>query len=59
MKKIADHSPAHAKLEALYLPFVLKNGMESRHRRREREIKFYNFAKVSEPSSKLLGFVTF
>ena len=34
--KLDDNSTAHAKLQALYLPFVLKNGMESRHRRQER-----------------------
>ena len=44
------NSTTHAKLQALYLTFVLKNGTESRHRRQERERNFDVFDKVSEPS---------
>ena len=54
-----DNYTTHAKLQALYLPFVLKNGTESRHRRQERETNFDVFDKVSEPSFELFGFVTF
>ena len=59
MSKLDNNSTAYAKLQALYLPFVLKNGTESRHRRQERETNFDVFDKVSEPSFKLFGFVTF
>ena len=38
--KLDDNSTANAKLQALYLPFVLKNGTESHHRRQEREINW-------------------
>ena len=55
MMKIDDNSTTHAKLQALYLPFVLKSGMESHHRRQERATNFDVFDKVSEPSSKLFG----
>ena len=48
--KRADSSSAHAIIQALYLPFVRKKGMESRHRRQERETDFNVFAKVSELS---------
>ena len=38
--KLDDNSATYAKLQALYLPFVLKNGKESGHRRQERETNF-------------------
>ena len=54
MIKIDDKSTAHAKLQALYLPFMLKNGTESRHRRQERETNLNVFDKVSEPSFQVV-----
>ena len=54
MTKLEDNYIAHAKLQALYLPFVLKNGMVSRHRRQERETNFDVFDKVSEPSFQIV-----
>ena len=52
--KLDDNSTTHAKLQALYLPFVLKNGTESHHRRQERETGFEVFDKVSEPSFQVV-----
>ena len=46
--------PAHATIQALYLPFVQKNGMESYHRRQERETNFYIFSKDSEHSFQVV-----
>ena len=57
--KIDDNSIAHAKLKALYLPFVLKDSTESHHRRQEREANFDVFDKVRDPSFQILCFVTF
>ena len=54
MTKPDDNSTAHTKLQALYLPFVLKNGTESRQRRLERETNFEVFDKVSEPSFQVV-----
>ena len=54
MTKIADNSPTHAKLQALYLPLVLKNGTESHNRRQERETNFNVLDKVSEPSFQVV-----
>ena len=54
MTKLDDNSIANAKLQAVYLPFVLKNGMESHHRRQERETNFEVFNKVSEPSFQVV-----
>ena len=54
MTKPDDNSTAHAKLQALYLPFVLKNGTESRQRRLERETNFEVFDKVNEPSFQVV-----
>ena len=49
--EIADDSPS---LQALYLPFVQKNGTESRHRRQEKETNLDVFTKVSEPSFQVV-----
>ena len=54
MTKLDDNSTAHAKLQTLYLLFVLKNGTESHHRRQERETNFEVFDKVSEPSFQVI-----
>ena len=51
MTEIADDSPS---LQALYLPFMQKNGTESCHRNQERETNFDIFDKVSEPSFQLV-----
>ena len=51
--KLDDNSTAHAKIQALYLPFVLKNGTEGRHRR-QGETNFDVFDKVSEPSFQVV-----
>ena len=51
MTEIADDSPLP---QALYLPFVQKNCMESRHRNQEKERNFDIFDKVSEPSFQVV-----
>ena len=55
--KLDDNSTAHATIQALYLPFVLKNGMEGRHRR-QGETNFDVFDKVSEPSFQVVWLCT-
>ena len=57
MTKLDDNSTAHAKLQALYLPFVLKNGMESSCRRQERETNFDISTRLVSLLSKLFSLV--
>ena len=49
-----NNSIAHAKLQALYLSFMLKDSTESHNRRQERETNFYIFDKVGEPSFQVV-----
>ena len=56
--KLDDNSTAQVKLQALYLPFVLKNGTESRHKRQERETNFDISTRLVSLLSKLFGFVS-
>ena len=52
--KLDDNSTAHTKPQASYLPFVLKNGTKSCHKRQERETNFDVFDKVSESSFQVV-----
>ena len=56
MTKLDDKSTAHAKVQALYLPFVLKNGTERRHGK-ERETNFDVLTRRVSLLTNLFGFV--
>ena len=54
MIKLDENSTTHTKPQVLYLPFVLENGTESRHRRQKKQTKFDILDKVSEPSFEVV-----